>query len=66
MKEIKGNNLNILLTTVTSKLIGSERLTVKTGKDIASLVFTGPREPVSTDEESINNEEKLLNFSLLM
>ena len=52
--------------TVTPKLIGSERLTVKTGKDITSLVFTGPREPVSTDEESINNEEKLLNFSLLM
>ena len=55
MKEIKGKNINILLKTIIPKLIGSERLTVKTGKVVTNLgIHWNKRPRPGPDEGSIH------------
>lgn len=56
----------MLVATVTSKPTGLERGKVMIGKLQQGQVLLGPREPISTDKEPINGEQKLLKFSLLM
>lgn len=47
-----------MLTIVIPKPSDSERLKVKTGKTVTRLGINWTRELVSTDEDSLNNEEK--------